>query len=118
VTPHAQVLQNTGILGLEEAPTGLRTGKNSGYQAINLAYHLGAARVVLVGYDMRPDAKGRHHWFGSHPYPTLDPPYPALLEYFGTIAGPLAARGVEVLNATPDSALSCFRRATLEEALR
>ena len=114
----ATVLRNTGILGLETDPSGLRTGKNSGYQAINLAVHLGAAKVVLVGFDMKPDARGRHHWFGSHPYPTLDPPHAALREYFHTICQPLKDLGVEAVNATPGSALDCFPRVPLDEALR
>ena len=31
----------------------LRTGSNSGYQAINLAVHFGAKRIILLGYDMQ-----------------------------------------------------------------
>lgn len=114
--PHAAVLRWTGITGLETDPSGVRTGKNSGYAAINLAVHLGAAKVVLVGFDMKDD-RGRHHWFGPHPYATLDPPYMALREIFPTIAQPLRDLGIDVVNATPGSALECFRRATLEEAL-
>ena len=53
------VLQNTGLQVLETTPTGLRTGHTSGYQAINLAVHLGAARIVLLGYDFKGD-----HFFG------------------------------------------------------
>ncbi len=113
----APVLRNTGPIGLETDPSGLRTGKNSGYQAINLAYHLGARRVLLLGYDMRPDAKGRHHWFGGHPYATVDPPYKDFLELFPTLLEPLRAAGVEVVNCTQGSALTCFRMATLAEAL-
>lgn len=114
--PWATVLKETGQLGLELDPGGLRTGKNSGYQAINLAVHLGARRIVLLGYDMRP-VKGRHHWFGPHPYRTTDPPYAAFLPCFATLVAPLRAAGVEVLNATPGSALDVFPRVSLAEAL-
>lgn len=110
-------LRNTGMTGLETDPSGVRTGKNSGYQAINLAVHLGAARIVLLGFDMRQDPAGRHHWFGGHPYRTVDPPYAEFLKCFPSIVGPLAAAGVEVLNATPGSALDVFPRADLADAL-
>jgi len=45
----ATVLRNTGELGLEADPSGLRTGKNSGYQAINLAVHLNARQIIQIG---------------------------------------------------------------------
>lgn len=116
-TPFAQTLKNTGMTGLETNPIGLRTGKNSGYQAINLAVHLGAKKIILLGFDMRQGPKGEDHWFGAHPYHTAQIPYPAFREAFETIVEPLKAAGVEVLNATPGSALTCFPRVSLAEAL-
>ncbi|MES2341730.1 MAG: hypothetical protein V4597_08630 [Pseudomonadota bacterium] len=112
------VLRNTGQVGLETDPSGLRTGKNSGYQAVNLAVHLGAARIVLLGFDMQPDGQDRHHWFGAHPYRTADPPYRDFREMFKTIVEPLQALGIEVLNATPGSALDSFPRVALADALQ
>lgn len=112
----AEVLRNTGDTGLELEPGGVRTGKNSGYQAINLAVHLGAHRIVLLGYDMQPDDHDRDHWFGAHPWKTR-PPYGLFLQLFPSIVEPLKAIGVEVLNASRVSALTCFPRVTLSEAL-
>lgn len=111
----AEVLRNTGDTGLELAPGGIRTGKNSGYQAINLAVHLGARRIILLGYDMQP-AGARDHWFGEHPWKTR-PPYALFLQLFPSIVEPLKAIGVEVLNASRVSALSCFPRVAIEDAL-
>lgn len=113
---YATVLRNTGETGIETDPTGLRTGKNSGYQAINLAVHKGARRIVLLGYDMQADMTGRDHWFGAHPWRTR-PPYELFLAIFPTIVAPLHALGIEVLNATRRTALRCFPCVTLEEAL-
>ena len=113
---YATVLQNTGMTGLETNPTGLRTGKNSGYQSVNLAYHLGAARVVLLGFDMFAD-HGRLRWFGEHPYPSTQPPFAEFLKCWPTIVEPLRAAGVDVVNASRKTALECFRRASLEKAL-
>ena len=109
--PGLGVLKNTGIEGLERDPTGLRTGYNSGYQAINLAVHLGAARVVLLGYDMRGT-----HFFGRHPDGTV-PPFHASLRAFDGLVAPLAAAGVTVVNATRDTALMAFPRAPLAQIL-
>jgi hypothetical protein len=109
-------LRNTGPLGLETDPTGLRTGKNSGYQAVNLAVHLGARRIVLLGYDMKP-VNGQDHWFGPQPYVHAPIPYAAFHECFATIVEPLQALGVEVINASPGSSLTAFPRVTLAQAL-
>lgn len=105
------VLQKTGETGLELEPTGLRAGRNSGYQAINLAVHLGAKRIILLGYDMRGG-----HWFGSHPDGS-GPPFAICLQRFATIVGPLAEAGVQVINCSRRTALVCFPRVPLEEAL-
>mgnify|MGYP000877982445 CR=1 FL=1 len=106
--------------GLSERRDGLHTGQNSGYQAINLAVHYGAARIVLLGYDMHAPLVGgkpKTHWFGDHPGGTSPTVYEQMRPWFDTLAKPLAERGVEVINATPGSALRCFPRKTLQEAL-
>lgn len=116
-TPYAQQLRNSGMTGLDLDPTALRTGKNSGFQAVNLAVHLGAARVILLGFDMQTGKTG-DHFFGAHRYPGASvPKYLDFRECFQTIVAPLKAAGVEVLNATPDSALDAFPRVSLDEAL-
>lgn len=52
--PDVMGLAYNGIEGLEvKDPRFVRSGKNSGYQAINLAVHLGAKRIILLGYDMQ-----------------------------------------------------------------
>ena len=117
--PEIKVLENTGTDGLETAPTGLRTGRNGGYQAINLALHLGAARVLLLGYDMKAAGDGRTHWFGDHQdWPTKATIFENLfLPNFAGLAAPLRQAGVEVINCTPGSALTVFPALSLEAAL-
>jgi hypothetical protein len=114
--PDVQVLANTGVLGLEREPTGLRTGYNSGYQAINLAVHLGAARILLLGYDLSPAPDGRTHWFGDHP-DRQPSPYFAMLEAFPSLVEPLAAIGVTVINCSRRTALQTFPIVPLEDEL-
>ncbi len=117
--PDIEILENTGTEGLERDPTGLRTGRNGGYQAINLAVHLGAARVLLLGYDMKPDAQGRTHWFGDHAdWPTRAGVFEnVMLPHFTGLARELESLGVAVVNCTPDSALDAFNKLPLERAL-
>lgn len=119
-TEHPQVrhLRLTGQSGLELDPTGLRHGSNSGYQAINLAVNFGVSKVILLGYDMRI-VKGRTHWhnearqsdFESVMQRSMLPLFPSLIE-------PLDKLGVRVINATKESALTCFPMMSLEEALK
>ena len=111
--PGVQVLRNAGEKGLELDPTGLRTGRNSGYQAINLAVHVGAARIVLLGYDMSPAPDGRTHWFGDHP-DKAPSPYALMRTAFDTLVAPLAAAQVEVLNCSRRTALTAFPCAPLD----
>jgi len=117
--PEIKVLENTGVEGLERAPTGLRTGRNGGYQAINLAVHFGASRIVLLGYDMKPAPDGRTHWFGDHEaWPTRPSIFETVFRpHFTELAHELAALGVEVVNCTPESALDAFPKAALDRLL-
>ena len=115
--PGVQVLENTGTSGLEREPTGIRTGYLSGYQAINVAVHLGAKRIVLLGYDMQADGK-RGHFFGEHP-PGLrrTHDFTVMLPFFAELIAPLTALGIEVINCTRRSALKCFPRQPLAAVL-
>lgn len=109
-------LRNAGDSGLELDPTGLRTGKNSGYQALNLAVHLGARRIVLLGYDMDATNRKPAHFFGDHPNP-IRSPYALFRQHFETLVQPLRTAGITVINATPGSALTCFPRLSLADGL-
>lgn len=101
----------------DERPTHLTSGGNSGYQALCLAVHFGAARVLLCGYDMQ-DVGGKKHWFGDHAGPLNTPPrYKHWIANFARLAPVLKARGVDVINCTPNSALTCFPRIPLSEVL-
>lgn len=118
---HVQALRNDGPSGLCLNPNGLRVGGNSGYQAINLAVHLGAARILLLGYDMSREGKngkGRSHWFGEHPKGLAgNSPYVAWLGQFPTLVAPLKQLGVVVINCTRRTVLTTFPQRPLEVAL-
>jgi hypothetical protein len=110
-------LRNDGALGLCLEPSGLRTGHNSGYQAINLAVHLGARRILLLGYDMMRHS-GKSHFFGEHPPGWTPSPYPQFLRAFASLPQPLAQLGgVQVINCSRVTALKVFPQQSLEDAL-
>lgn len=118
--PDIAVLRNLGRDGLSDDPSGLTTGRNSGFAAIGVAVHAGASRVLLLGYDMQCSS-AKAHFFGSHPKglnQTTESMFSLFRSSFETLIEPLRARGVEVINCSRESALACFPRMTLEEALR
>lgn len=96
----------------------VNSGGNSGYQAVNLAYHFGARKVVLLGFDMHRKAGG--HWHGEHEGMLSAPAnhLPVWRRAFHRLAFDLRAEGVQVVNATEGTALECFPRMPLAEALR
>jgi hypothetical protein len=116
--PGVQVLRNTGAEGLETEPTGVRTGRNTGAAAINLAVHFGASRVLLLGYDMEAKNERNSHWFGAHPIGLRGgSPYPLFRQMFATMVAPLRALDVQVINCSRHTALTCFPRQPLAEGL-
>lgn len=95
----------------------IHTGNNSGYQSINLAYLLGATKIVLLGFDMQRSL-GKGHWHGDHPGGlNRHNNFTGWLKRFPKLAEDLANRGVEVINSTRMTALTCFKTKPLEEAL-
>lgn len=92
-------------------------GSNGGFQCVNLAVLMGAARIILLGYDMQKTG-GKNHWFGDHPgalHRGMD--VESWVEGFRRAAPTLQA-SCEILNASRETALHCFPRVTLCEALR
>ena len=102
--------------GLSSDPSLIHQGGNSGYQALNLAVLLGAARILLLGYDMG----GRGHWHGNHPPGLRNPPESQLSEWAGQFhaaAADLDRLGIECINCSRETALTCFPRARIEDVL-
>ena len=98
---------------MSKDPETVVTGKNSGYAAVNLAYHLGAERILLLGFDMKMRGDSRH-WFGAHPDGMeVHSNYAMFIAAFKTIHP--AAYGLEIWNVTRDTALDCFPRYDLDE---
>jgi hypothetical protein len=99
--------------GLEKDPRGLAHGSNSGYQAINLAFHFGVKKIILIGYDMQLDKSGMSHWHtdGDRPAHAMQHVMKtSFLPNFPSLAEALTEEGIRVYNASPDSALTVFPR--------
>lgn len=111
IFPELLTLQRGNLNGFEPDATKINLGGNSGYQAVCIAATAGATRINLYGFDMRSDVKHNHHWHGVHPSPLRnhgESLYQRWLKNFEGLASILKARGVEVVNCTPGSALKCF----------
>lgn len=121
--------RDTGDKGLDLTPGCLRNGKNSGYAAINLAVHMKAKRIILMGFDMSCEAvnsvhsgrrkialPGKTHWHDGYNRNVNQGVYDKMLPMFHTIAKPLEDIGVEVLNAGESSRINVFRKIPLSHA--
>ncbi|HVJ44725.1 MAG TPA: hypothetical protein VM639_24725 [Dongiaceae bacterium] len=118
--PGCKVMLWNRMTGLAADRRYLCTGANSGYSAVNLAVHLnnGTAPIVLLGYDMTGE-----HFFGRHPEPLRNPEeshFRQWRENFATLAEAAAKRDrpIEIINASRETALTCFPCMPLEEALQ
>lgn len=104
--------------GISTDPAVLNRGWNSGFQALQLAIHLGAARIILLGFDMKKAPDGRKSWAQNRPAQLVrHSPYDLFVRAFHDAAPQVAGAGVEVLNATRDTALQCFARVDLQDVL-
>lgn len=105
--------------GLSLDPEYLVTGRNSGYQAINLAVLAGAKMIILLGYDSSEPQRGKPtHWFGDHPRREPDNVFAIYRQSFKVGAKEIIAAGVRVINCSPGSAVDAFEKMELEQALQ
>lgn len=90
---------------------------NSGAGAVSLAAHWGAKRIVMVGYDCQKTG-GKSHWHGDHPDGLGNcGSINTWAARFDRMARSLRNR-VQIINASRVTALTCFERMPLEEALK
>lgn len=93
--------------GLSDEPDAINTG-NSGFGALNLAYHMRPKKILLLGVDAKQERR-------------VDGGMPRNLGHlpglFATAVPQLEKAGVEVVNGSPLSSVECFRKMTPEEGL-
>lgn len=95
--------------GLSEDPGAVHTG-NSAWGALGLAYLMQAYRVAFVGLD---GTRAGYAYGPRRPFRNFAH-LPAL---FASALPQLAARGLEVVNGSPASRVTCFRRVTPQAAV-
>ena len=107
--------------GTERLPYCVPSGTNSGALAIKVARHLGAKRILLLGYDGHGT-----HFFGPHPEQrrglfklnnTTDKRRHIHILQHRQEAEECARAGVEVWNCSPGTAIPHYPIAQLSEAL-
>lgn len=96
-------------LGLSPDPSCINTG-NSGYGALNLAYHMKPKKVLLLGID------GTIGYFYSKT--ERNRPLTTLPLLFNSAVPQLKEAGIEVINGSPKSVIGSFPRYTIDEALK
>lgn len=105
------------VAGVIRQGSGPGVGGNSGAQALGLAMLFGAARVLLLGYDMQFRG-AQAHWHGHHGKGLNNPRHGSLAGWakgFEVLAREL--RGVDVINCSRETAITAFPRAPLQECL-
>ncbi len=89
-------------------------GINSGLGAFNFAYHLNPKRIFLFGIDC--NNLGRYAWGRRRGTASQDSLFERVPSYFEGAIPQLQAKGIEVINGSPDSAVTCFQRMKPEAA--
>jgi hypothetical protein len=105
---------------LFDEPGKIGSGGNSGFQAVNLAIQFGARKVLMIGIDA--SSRGGLHWYGENRGFKRSNPMASNFERwvrsFAKAAAQPEMRSVEVINASPESAISCFKKDSVEATLR
>lgn len=106
----------------EPAGAAMLNGTNSGLCALNRAYQLRPRKVIMWGFDMNRSPKGRAYFFPDYEWAkpggaTSGGKYAAWAAEFAIAARQFAAAGMEVVNASPTSAITAFEKIKPEELL-
>ena len=106
--------------GICTIPNTISYNWSSGAAAINLAYQLGAKKIVLLGFDMKL-TRGKQHFHkggkGYNPISNIDKVFARHLGAFEHIKNDADKLGIEIINASPKSAIKEFKRVTLKSVL-
>ncbi|MCU4097901.1 Protein of uncharacterised function DUF115 [Enterobacter hormaechei] len=101
--------------GINWLPSAIPGSFNSGQRAIELAIHLGASRVLLLGYDC--SIRNGTHWHDNHALLSNPDKFSVARwqEEFSRLRA--IAGDVEIINCSRFTRLTCFPRQSLETAL-
>lgn len=103
-------------MSLDWKPRTRLNGMNSGICAINLAYRMKPERVILWGFDMcREPKSGRPYYHEPYPWArpngaTSDGKFLEWMRAFHDIRQQFDAAGIELVNASPGSAINTIKK--------
>jgi hypothetical protein len=83
--------------------------------AVNLAVHLGVAKIVLLGIDQKPGPDGKIHHHPPHPWKVTADCWRRQQTDLPKAAEDLTALNIECVNASPGSALTIWPIVRLED---
>lgn len=113
-----EVWSQNAVRGVQRMPgwEGIFTNTNSGLLGLHFAVNFrGADRVLLLGIDMKGE-----HYFGAHPVgltANTDPEkFARFIRQFEDFQRRMRP-GVQVVNCSVSSALECFPKLSLDDAL-
>lgn len=92
-------------------------GGHSGFQLLNLAAHLGARRIVLLGYDCRTAPAPRLAAYGGQAVAQDSGYFGDWVDAYRAARDHLEELGIEVINCSPDSAIDAFPRSRIGAVL-
>ena len=102
---------------LMDRPDALVMRRTSLQAAMNLAFHLGAKKLVLLGADMQRALDGRTHHHAPHRWPQVEGCWDVQMEELRGLASELARRGVEVINTSLASRIEWWPKQDIGELL-
>lgn len=109
--------------GITENPFKVSWNLNSGAAAISLARNLGAKRVILLGFDMNLNNKQQHFHDEYRRGLILSDkqkrglPFDRHLKGFPIIKKDADRLGLEILNTSLNSTITCFEKVSIKELL-
>ena len=113
--PHVNIVQGRGKKGFSPNRQLIHWGSNSGFQLLNLTWHMKPDRIILVGYNMQTPPSGMQHFFGKHPQGmSQSGNYRGFAKIFNQID---AKHRQYIINCTEESALTAFEKVPLEQEL-
>jgi len=107
------VMEYSGSEGFEFEHNKVRTAGNSGYMAINAAYHLGAKNVYLLGFDLGLSPEGEKYFYDAVDSKGVHPDYLHKNYFYNTMARDIKDSGFNVYNCSKFSKLEAFKKIDL-----
>jgi len=104
--------------GLTDEPRTVGWNCNTGASAVNLAMHLGAKKVVLIGFDLQ-QINGKSNFHNYNFIPDEDPIsiYKKFMNFWPYVKESAEKFGLEIVNTTLNSKLDLFPFVKLEDVL-